>query len=66
MRLLNEGYATRITKGRPFVTLKMSLSADGMVGNPLFAAFIKAAMERRALMEAGEAPVEAASAEIAD
>ena len=31
-RLLNEGYATRITKGRPFVTLKMALSADGMVG----------------------------------
>jgi diaminohydroxyphosphoribosylaminopyrimidine deaminase/5-amino-6-(5-phosphoribosylamino)uracil reductase len=32
-RLLNEGYATRITRGRPFVTLKMSLSADGMVGH---------------------------------
>ncbi|MBN9306403.1 MAG: riboflavin biosynthesis protein RibD [Devosia sp. 67-54] len=31
-RLLNEGYTTRITKGRPFVTLKLSLSADGMVG----------------------------------
>ena len=32
-RALNEGYATRITKGRPFVTLKMALSADGMVGH---------------------------------
>jgi len=32
-RLLNEGYATRITKRRPFVTLKLSLSADGMVGH---------------------------------
>lgn len=31
--LLNEGYVTRVTKGRPFVTLKMSLSADGMVGH---------------------------------
>ena len=31
-RLLNEGYATRITKGRPFVTLKLALSGDGMVG----------------------------------
>ena len=31
--LLNEGYATRIAKGRPFVTLKMSLSVDGMVGH---------------------------------
>ena len=31
-RLLNEGYTTRITKHRPFVTLKLSLSADGMVG----------------------------------
>jgi diaminohydroxyphosphoribosylaminopyrimidine deaminase/5-amino-6-(5-phosphoribosylamino)uracil reductase len=30
--LLNEGYATRLTKGRPFVTLKVALSADGMVG----------------------------------
>lgn len=30
--LLNEGYATRIAKGRPFVILKVSLSADGMVG----------------------------------
>lgn len=32
-RVLNEGYMTRVTKGRPFVTLKMSLSADGMVGH---------------------------------
>ena len=32
-RVLNEGYATRVTKHRPFVTLKMSLSADGMVGH---------------------------------
>jgi diaminohydroxyphosphoribosylaminopyrimidine deaminase/5-amino-6-(5-phosphoribosylamino)uracil reductase len=31
-RLLNEGYATRLTKGRPFVTMKMTLSPDGMVG----------------------------------
>ena len=30
---LNEGYVTRITRGRPFVTLKLSLSADGMVGH---------------------------------
>jgi diaminohydroxyphosphoribosylaminopyrimidine deaminase/5-amino-6-(5-phosphoribosylamino)uracil reductase len=32
-RLLHEGYATRVTRGRPFVTLKLSLSADGMVGH---------------------------------
>ena len=32
-QLLNDGYTTRITKGRPFVTLKMSLSPDGMVGH---------------------------------
>jgi diaminohydroxyphosphoribosylaminopyrimidine deaminase/5-amino-6-(5-phosphoribosylamino)uracil reductase len=31
-RLLNEGYAMRIAKGRPFVTLKLTLTADGMVG----------------------------------
>ena len=31
--LLNEGYATRVTKGRPFVTLKITLSAEGMVGH---------------------------------
>ncbi|MEO8757234.1 MAG: bifunctional diaminohydroxyphosphoribosylaminopyrimidine deaminase/5-amino-6-(5-phosphoribosylamino)uracil reductase RibD [Devosia sp.] len=31
-RLLNEGYVTRVSKGRPFVTLKLTLSADGMVG----------------------------------
>ena len=31
-RLLNEGYATRITKGRPFVSLKIALSRDGMAG----------------------------------
>ena len=42
------------------------LKSRPMRPHPLFAAFIKAAMERRALMEAGEAPVEAASAEIAD
>jgi len=30
--LLNEGYASRIARGRPFVTLKVALSADGMVG----------------------------------
>ena len=31
-RLLNEGYATRIAKGRPFVALKLTLTADAMVG----------------------------------
>ncbi len=31
-RLLNEGYATRIVRGRPHVTLKIALTADGMVG----------------------------------
>jgi len=31
--LLNEGYLTRITRGRPFVTLKLALSRDGMVGH---------------------------------
>jgi diaminohydroxyphosphoribosylaminopyrimidine deaminase/5-amino-6-(5-phosphoribosylamino)uracil reductase len=30
--LLNEGYATRVTRNRPFVTLKVTLTADGMVG----------------------------------
>jgi len=30
--LLNEGYTARIARGRPFVTLKLTLSADGMVG----------------------------------
>jgi diaminohydroxyphosphoribosylaminopyrimidine deaminase/5-amino-6-(5-phosphoribosylamino)uracil reductase len=29
---LNEGYATRVTRGRPFVTLKLTLTADAMVG----------------------------------
>jgi diaminohydroxyphosphoribosylaminopyrimidine deaminase/5-amino-6-(5-phosphoribosylamino)uracil reductase len=32
-RLLNEGYATRLSRGRPFVTLRITLSADGMVGH---------------------------------
>ncbi len=31
-RLLGEGYASRLARGRPFVTLKMALSPDGMVG----------------------------------
>jgi len=29
---LCEGYATRVTRARPFVTMKVALSADGMVG----------------------------------
>ena len=29
---LGEGYATRVTRARPFVTMKVALSADGMVG----------------------------------
>ena len=31
-RLLGEGYATRIGKGRPFVTMTLTLTADGMAG----------------------------------
>lgn len=30
---LNEGYVSRLTRARPFVTLKIALSADGMVGH---------------------------------
>src|SRR5205085_6283421 len=30
--LLGEGYASRVARGRPFVTVKMALSPDGMVG----------------------------------
>lgn len=29
---LGEGYASRLTKGRPFVTMKLTLTADGMAG----------------------------------
>lgn len=32
VHLLNEGYATRIARGRPHVTLKIAHTADGMVG----------------------------------
>jgi diaminohydroxyphosphoribosylaminopyrimidine deaminase/5-amino-6-(5-phosphoribosylamino)uracil reductase len=32
-RALNEGYVSRLTRGRPFVTLKVTLTADGMVGH---------------------------------
>jgi diaminohydroxyphosphoribosylaminopyrimidine deaminase/5-amino-6-(5-phosphoribosylamino)uracil reductase len=32
-RALNEGYISRLTRGRPFVTLKVTLTADGMVGH---------------------------------
>jgi diaminohydroxyphosphoribosylaminopyrimidine deaminase/5-amino-6-(5-phosphoribosylamino)uracil reductase len=32
-RLLNEGYAARVTRNRPFVTLKLTLSADDKVGH---------------------------------
>ena len=32
-KLLGEGYASRIGKGRPFVTMKLTLSADGMAGH---------------------------------
>ncbi|HVY50844.1 MAG TPA: dihydrofolate reductase family protein, partial [Devosia sp.] len=31
-RALSEGYVFRLARGRPFVTLKVALSADGMVG----------------------------------
>ena len=31
-RRLHEGYITRIAKGRPFVSAKLAVSADGMVG----------------------------------
>jgi diaminohydroxyphosphoribosylaminopyrimidine deaminase/5-amino-6-(5-phosphoribosylamino)uracil reductase len=32
-QLLNEGYASRVARGRPFVTMKIALSPDGMVGH---------------------------------
>lgn len=31
-RLLHEGFLTRLTLGRPFVTAKLAVSADGMIG----------------------------------
>lgn len=31
-RLLNEGYTSRVAQARPFVTLKVTSTADGMVG----------------------------------
>lgn len=31
--LVNEGFAMRVTKGRPFVTLKITVSVDGKVGH---------------------------------
>ena len=31
-RELGEGYASRLCKGRPFVTMKLTLTADGMAG----------------------------------
>lgn len=32
-RRLNEGYAMRLTRKRPFVTMKVTVSVDGMVGH---------------------------------
>jgi diaminohydroxyphosphoribosylaminopyrimidine deaminase/5-amino-6-(5-phosphoribosylamino)uracil reductase len=33
-RRLHEGFVMRVTAGRPFITLKLAVSADGMIGRP--------------------------------
>ncbi len=33
-RRLHEGFITRVTLGRPFITAKLAVSADGMIGRP--------------------------------
>jgi len=70
-QLLNEGYVSRVTKGRPFVTLKMSLSADGMVGHAQPGADVALGVEAQRFVERERAAADAvlsgaARAEIED